>query len=259
MGVNKKIVLLGGKDIYTQYIFNALNPTLKFDAVILEDKIDTKIFLKNRAKKLGWFTVIGQVAFQILVVPILKWRSNKRLTTLITSYKLDETAIPSNLLRSVSSVNDSETIQLLQSIQPDLVVVNGTRIISKKVLESVQCYFINTHAGITPKYRGVHGAYWALVKGDKANCGVTVHLVDKGIDTGGVLSQSLITVNSEDNFVTYPVLQLGAGIALLKQTIQDFIEEGKLTQKKLDVQESNLFYHPTLFSYFYMRFTKGIK
>ena len=41
------------------------------------------------------------------------------------------------------------------------------------------------HAGITPQYRGVHGGYWAVVNNDPEHCGVTIHFVDKGIDTGG--------------------------------------------------------------------------
>src|SRR5438093_9923670 len=46
------------------------------------------------------------------------------------------------------------------------VVVNGTRIISEAVLTASDAVFINMHAGITPKYRGVHGGYWALYNGD---------------------------------------------------------------------------------------------
>src|SRR5690606_24425483 len=97
-----------------------------------------------------------------------------------------------HLVHWVPSVNATQCIDLVQKIEPDIVVVNGTRIISKKVLDAVPVSFINTHVGITPKYRGVHGAYWALACGDTDNCGVTVHLVDKGIDTGGILKQAVI-------------------------------------------------------------------
>jgi folate-dependent phosphoribosylglycinamide formyltransferase PurN len=67
----------------------------------------------------------------------------------------------------------------LKAINPDLVIVNGTRIISKKVLSSINSKFVNIHVGITPKYRGVHGTYWALVNNDVENSGVTVHFVDE--------------------------------------------------------------------------------
>ncbi len=46
------------------------------------------------------------------------------------------------------------------------------------------------HAGITLRYRGVHGGYWALAEQHPEWVGTTVHLVDPGIDTGGILAQS---------------------------------------------------------------------
>ena len=49
------------------------------------------------------------------------------------------------------------------------MILNGTRIVSKKVISSIGCLFINTHCGITPKYRGVHGGYWAIYNNDLNN------------------------------------------------------------------------------------------
>jgi hypothetical protein len=51
----------------------------------------------------------------------------------------------------------------------DVIIVNGTRIISSKVLESMPALFINSYRYNTTM--GVHGAYWALVSNDKENCG----------------------------------------------------------------------------------------
>ena len=58
----------------------------------------------------------------------------------------------------------------------------------------------------------MHGGYWALVSGHPEACGVTVHLVDEGIDSGGILAQSVITPGPADCFVTYPLMQLGVGL-----------------------------------------------
>jgi methionyl-tRNA formyltransferase len=121
----------------------------------------------------------------------------------------------------------------------------------------VNCPFINTHAGITPKYRGVHGGYWALVNGAAGDCGVTIHFVDKGIDTGQVISQHLIKPGSSDNFTTYPLLQLGTALPELVKAIRAVLD-GKLQGMKA-TGESRLWHHPTIWSYFYFRFFKGVK
>jgi methionyl-tRNA formyltransferase len=72
----------------------------------------------------------------------------------------------------------------------DVIIVNGTRIISSKVLESMPALFINIH-GITLQYGGAWSIL-ALVSNDKENCGVIVDKLDQGIDTGEIITQCTI-------------------------------------------------------------------
>ena len=109
----------------------------------------------------------------------------------------------------------------------------------------------------SPKYRGVHGAYWALVNNDPENCGVTIHRVDKGIDTGGVIDQKMIEITPKDSFVTYPLLQLAAGIPLMQKAIANFKND---TMGTIVVPgPSKLWFHPTMGQYLYNRIAKGIR
>ena len=62
-------------------------------------------------------------------------------------------------------------------------------------LGSLGCPVVNVHAGITPRYRGVHGGYWALAERHPEWVGTTVHLVDPGIDTGAILAQATFDVS----------------------------------------------------------------
>jgi methionyl-tRNA formyltransferase len=252
-----KIVLLGGKGISTNIVFHSINANFGINAVIIEKKENIKIFFKRRIRKLGIFTVIGQVLFQILIVKPLHTMSRKRIDEIIMENSMETAEVSREKLKEVKSVNSGETIELLKQINPDLVIVNGTRIISKKVLDSVNCKFINTHAGITPKYRGVHGAYWALVNNDKDNCGVTVHFVDAGIDTGNVLYQQTITIGEKDNFSTYPLLQLAEGLKLLNMAIKSFFEDTIVIQERN--LKSHLWYHPTIWQYLYNRIKKNVR
>ena len=93
--------------------------------------------------------------------------------------------------------------------------MHGTRIIAARVLESAGCPVVNMHAGITLRYRGVHGGYWALAEQHPDWVGTTVHLVDPGIDTGGILAQTTFEVSDEDTIATYPDLHLVHGLPLL--------------------------------------------
>ncbi len=252
-----KIVLLAGKGISTNILYHALKDDFAIDSIILEEPVAKKIFLKKRIKKLGLWKVTGQILFQSIIAKFLHLISAKRKKEIIKISSLDSSPLPAEKIKQVSSVNDEQCLQLLQSIAPQLVIVNGTRIISNQILESVDATFINMHAGITPKYRGVHGAYWALVNKDEQNCGVTVHLVDAGIDTGEIIFQTTITPGRRDNFVTYPLLQLAAGIPGMKKAVSDIID-GRLTKVK-SPDESQLWSHPGFGQYLYNRIFKGIK
>lgn len=253
-----KILLLCSNDPSSRIMYHALaeEKNIEITHIILEDKIPASQLLKRRIKTLGPITVIGQIAF-MLFSKLLTKTSTTRIKTLLQQYQLNTTAFPESITIKVKNVNAPEVIALLKKTQVDAVVVNGTRIIKKEVLECIDTTFINTHMGITPKYRGVHGGYWAIANNDHAHCGVTIHLVDTGIDTGGVLYQDTITTNAEDNFTTYPTHQIAIAIPLMKAALRD-VDNNNITPHK-GISPSSLWSHPTLYTYAKNRLLAGIK
>ena len=255
--MGKKIVMLAGKGSSTLFMYNGIKDQYQIDKVIIEQPVNRKIFIKRRIKKLGLATVFGQIMFQIFCVKFLNITSKRRVQEIKLSNNLSDKSISEAVLIEVPSVNSNECKTLLQKLNPDIIIVNGTRIISKKILNSTNAVFVNTHAGITPNYRGVHGAYWALANNDLNNCGTTVHLVDPGIDTGGILYQENIEVLNNDNFTTYTYLQIAKGIKLMKKAIDDVINNS--ISIKNNNSKSNLWSHPTIWKYVWLRIIKGIK
>jgi len=225
--------------------------------VIIEDGISKKVLLKNRIKRLGLSKVIGQILFILFDKVYLTKSSSRHIESLKQKLQLDESEYDSSILQYVKSVNSDETLELIKSIDPDVVVVNGTRIISEKILSSTKATFINTHMGITPKYRGTHGGYWALTQKDPENCGVTVHLVDKGIDTGGILYQDSIKIDKNDSYNSYPYHLIAKARPLMKSAINDVINDDIKIKYRKDIN-SMIWSHPTIIEYIKYRFD-GVK
>lgn len=244
------IIILGGRGESTNAVVNALADRYDELSLIQEDSVPIGTFLRKRMKRLGVATVLGQVAFMVAIPPYLRKKSINRIENIKQMYALNVDDHYQSHVKyySVNSVNDAVTIDIIQRCRPDIVVVNGTRIISRQVLETVQVPIINMHMGITPKYRGVHGGYWALVSGDAEHCGVTVHMVNAGIDTGGIIRQKQIMVEKEDNFVTYPYIQAGEGIRLELEILDGFEKSGRIETKDVDLP-SMIWSHPTLWQY----------
>lgn len=242
-----KAIILCTNGTSSQIVYHALKDFIRIERVIMEEKQSSKHLVKRRIKKLGLIKTAGQVSFLIFNKFHSRF-SRKRIQEIMEKHQLEEKPIPETAISHVKSVNAQETISLLQNLQPDVVIVNGTRIIRKSVLQCISAPFINTHMGITPKYRGVHGAYWAIVNNDAENCGVTVHFVDPGIDTGDILYQARIEVEKSDNYNTYPFLQIAAARPLMKQALLD-IQNGTVNRQKSDLP-SKLWHHPTIWGHF---------
>jgi Methionyl-tRNA formyltransferase len=247
--------MLCGDGASSWFMYNALAAEAEILAVVVERKPSARAMIRTGCASWGgspssasWLSSRSTDC----------WRDGSGAASkLVQRYGLQATLPPAGITHRVPSINAAAVRRLLKKLDPDAVVVNGTRIISRTVIDCIERPFINTHVGITPRYRGVHGGYWALVHDDAENCGVTVHLVDAGVDTGGVLYQQRICVERSDGFNTYPLHQLAAAIPLMKQALRDVLD-GTLVSRD-GVGPSKLWYHPTLGQYLRYRFTKSVK
>jgi methionyl-tRNA formyltransferase len=212
--------------------------------------------LRQRVRRLGLLTVAGQICFGLAARAIRPfWRRQEQ--SICAREGLDTRPLQEGVIH-VSSVNDDRTNDILRGLAPKVVIVSQTRILGRRLLESIPAIFINTHTGIMPKYRGHHGAYWALVNDDAANCGVSVHVVDAGIDTGPVIAQARIAPSSSDTYFTYHWLQLAAALPLLMCAVEDAMSGRLVTSvPKADIA-SRQYYHPTLWGYLWSGLRRGV-
>lgn len=251
-----EIVLLAVACEATNMLYHYLKQYFTITKVIVESPIPKTTLVRRRAKRFGYVKALGQVAFQLSIVPFLRWKSQNRLTEIYQQYNLQKAELPIDKIINISSINSKQARRLLRELSPKIVVINGTRIISRKTLRATNAHFINMHVGITPLYRGVHGGYWALANRQPQHCGVSIHLVDTGIDTGGILAQTRIQPSEKDNFVTYPILQFAEGLPLLQKAITE-TWQGELVTLTPPKGESNLWLHPTIWEYFYNYWKTG--
>jgi folate-dependent phosphoribosylglycinamide formyltransferase PurN len=256
MPARARIVFLAGDGLSTRVMYHSLREEFDVVEVVLEDKPSALKMLRHRARKLGVIQTLGQLGF-ILYSRWLVRAARPRIEQLLQRHGLSDAPIPARVIRRVASANGRDVADRLRQQTPQAVVVNGTRILSKKLLAAVDAPFINTHMGITPAYRGVHGGYWALANNDHAHCGVTVHLVDAGVDTGGILYQAPITPEADDNFATYPILQLVQGVSLMKAALRDAVA-GRMVPR-VGEGPSRQWYHPSLLGYWKTRLRRGVK
>ena len=257
--ISPQVVLLAGPGDTTDIVANWLDEHISHVTVVTEEAQSRVRLARRRIKRIGWVRTLGQVVFVAIAMPALRIRGQLRRNQILSESSLNITARPTDF--RVDSVNSPETIELLARLEPRVVVVNGTRIISSRVLDSISCPIINTHAGLTPRYRGVHGGYWALAEGHPEEVGTTVHLVDSGIDTGRVLARARFDTSPADSIVTYPYLHLAAGLPLLIDSVRTVLNGQQLApiDDNSPSVDSRLFTHPTLWGYLRLWATRGVR
>lgn len=85
-------------------------------------------------------------------------------------------------------------LENVQFFKPDLTVLAGfMRILPSNFVSALSPRLINTHPSLLPLFPGAHGVRDALAAGS-TETGVTIHIVDEGVDTGPHLAQARLAV-----------------------------------------------------------------
>lgn len=93
---------------------------------------------------------------------------------------------------------DRALADAVAAYDPDLVVLAGfMKIIGSDLLEHFSNRIVNTHPALLPAFPGAHAVRDTLEYGAKVT-GVTIHLVDAGVDSGPVVAQAAVPVHADD-------------------------------------------------------------
>jgi len=242
---NKILVITAGGP-YAWAIVNAL--ALRFDSleVVLEQPESKSVFLKRRARKIGWFQTAGQ--FGTMVISRFGKRfAQTRTNEIIANSGIQIELSPNVPVTSVSSANGRDCLELLLASKPDVVFLAGCRMLSRATLSAIPCPVINYHSGINPKYRGLAGGWWARATGDHENYGTTVHLVDAGVDTGDTLYQAFLKPDPRESLLTDSLAMAAGSRDIAIRAIEDALN-GKLEPKSSQLPSVQRF-HPPVWTY----------
>ncbi len=87
------------------------------------------------------------------------------------------------------SLNEATVVTAVKKAEPDVCVVLGTSIIRERLISIPKIGMINAHTSILPEYRGSRSEFWQCYNQDYKHVGMTLHFIDKGVDTGNILFQ----------------------------------------------------------------------
>lgn len=143
-------------------------------------------FLK---KTLKTFEIFGTKFF---IYYSLKYIFNKLFNNSLKSL-LKKKCIP--VVKINNSINSKESLKILKSYNPDLLIsILGNQIFKQQLINLAPLGCINLHTALLPKYRGLMPSFWVLKNNEKYT-GVSIFFVDDGIDSGPIIIQRKIKIN----------------------------------------------------------------
>jgi methionyl-tRNA formyltransferase len=127
---------------------------------------------------------------------------------------------------------DLESERLLADAKPDYIIsVNNHLIFRKPHLAAASRGVVNFHNGPLPRYAGLNTCSWALLNGEETY-GVTWHLVDEGIDTGGILLQRMFPVEEDATAIELIAQCIEVGIDLFPELARKMLAGNLVTEQQ---------------------------
>lgn len=121
-------------------------------------------------------------------------------------------------------LKDPEFLKQLAAFNADLFVVVAFRMLPQEVWTMPKLGTFNLHAALLPQYRGAAPINWAVINGEKMT-GVTTFMIDKDIDTGGIMLRQECRITPEDTAGTLHDKLMPIGAELVVQTVEGIIEK----------------------------------
>lgn len=103
-----------------------------------------------------------------------------------------------------ATMRDQKIVQVMKEYSIDYIILAGyLGILTKELISKYPNKIINIHPALLPKFggKGMYGlnVHRAVIAAREEYSGATVHFVDEGTDTGAVILQEKLKVNSDDD------------------------------------------------------------
>ena len=114
------------------------------------------------------------------------------------------------------SLRSAEVVAELADFRPEVIVVVAFgQILPQAVLDLPRHGCINVHPSLLPRFRGASPVTAAILAGDEVT-GVSIMLMDAGMDTGPVLAQEKVSISTDDTTGSLTAKLSLAGVGLLQ-------------------------------------------
>ncbi|HIU39862.1 MAG TPA: methionyl-tRNA formyltransferase [Candidatus Aphodocola excrementigallinarum] len=149
----------------------------------------------------------------------------------LTPSPIKEVALKNNI-KVLQPVKIKEEYQDIIDLNPDIIITCAYgQIVPEVILNAPKYGCINVHASLLPKLRGGAPIHKAIINGYKKT-GITIMYMDKGMDTGDMISKKEVDITDFDTAETLHDKLQKASVPLLMETLPSIINGTNKREKQ---------------------------
>ncbi|MCF6167299.1 methionyl-tRNA formyltransferase [Lutibacter sp.] len=134
-----------------------------------------------------------------------------------------------------TNLKSEEFIDKLQHLNANLQVVVAFRMLPKVVWQLPKYGTFNLHASLLPNYRGAAPIHWAIINGE-TKTGVTTFFIDEKIDTGHIILQKEVAIDSDETVGQLHNKLMHVGSKLVVETVSQIQQNTVKTHKQIAIE-----------------------
>lgn len=185
-GISMRVVLLTSNSLRHKYLAFAIGSKLELALVVSESK----------ANKIGDTSALEPEDAD-LISGHFKARE-KSEAVFFGKYNDFPKGIPV-MKTAHAGINSPEVFNRIREVGPEMLLLFGTSIIQKPLLDAFKGRVINLHLGLSPYYKGSATNLFPYFYGEPESVGATIHLATPQVDAGGILEQCRPEMEEDDD------------------------------------------------------------
>jgi len=227
--MKSKITLITGPGLNHRYFVNRLNREFPIERVFIEEVTYPNFTASSQKHQEAWEWFFRR-------------RKEYEENTFADSESWTRKNQPKIIPIPTGQLNSADTLKFLQAQQPEIIILFGSSLIGREIMECFPNQIINLHVGLSGEYRGSSCNFWPIYDGRLDCLGATLLKINAGIDTGEILAQETIEIEEGDTEQSLMGKPLILGMDLTLQVLRRWFKgneavlplerNGKLFQKK---------------------------
>jgi methionyl-tRNA formyltransferase len=233
-----RIILITGDNLEHHYVANRLTREIELTAIVVDH--GKRVSTSEKYRKYFRRYTPAQIVSRTCLVLLRKiWRDRViRERTLLSVFGQENCLgfLRPDLLHHVHGINTPESVRLVSSLEPDVILVFGTGIVGGRILSLASTLALNMHTGISPYYRGADCTFWPVHNQELHMLGATVHECTKELDGGRIFGTTRTQLHKDDNLFAVFARCVMAGADLYANRVRELTERTlKGTAQELSV------------------------